>query len=116
MIKSDKPELPTNDRPPLPEGIISCRGYLDRQSQIVGPEIIVALGGVAAKSLTQQSSATITSLRGRWLEMPADLFAGSGSSKIKLLATYHPSALLYNPSWKRETWKDMQLVMKELGI
>ena len=34
----------------------------------------------------------------------------------KLAVTYHPAFLLRDPRQKKETWKDLQMVMKELGL
>ena len=31
---------------------------------------------------------------------------------IPLIVTYHPAALLRNPSWKRPTWEDVQLARR----
>jgi DNA polymerase len=48
----------------------------------------------------------MSALRGRWHD-----FRGT-----KLIATYHPAYLLRDPRQKKETWKDLQLAMKELGL
>jgi uracil-DNA glycosylase len=34
----------------------------------------------------------------------------------RLAVTYHPAFLLRDPRQKGETWKDLQMVMKYLGI
>ena len=47
----------------------------------------------------------MSELRGRWYD-----FRGT-----KLAVTYHPAFLLRDPRQKKETWKDLQMVMKELG-
>ena len=44
--------------------------------------------------------------RGRWYD-----FRGT-----RLAVTYHPAFLLRDPRQKKEAWKDLQLVMKELGL
>ena len=66
---------------------------------------IVALGAVAAKTLLA-INAPMSELRGRWYD-----FRGT-----KLAVTYHPAFLLRYPRQKKETWKDLQMVMKELGL
>jgi DNA polymerase len=48
----------------------------------------------------------MSELRGRWYD-----FRGT-----KLAVTYHPAFLLRDPRQKKETWKDLQMVMKELGL
>ena len=34
---------------------------------------------------------------------------------VPLIVTYHPAALLRNPSWKRPTWEDVQLAHRILA-
>ncbi|MDE2291012.1 MAG: uracil-DNA glycosylase, partial [Elusimicrobia bacterium] len=86
-----------NDRPPTPEETAACRSYLEAQIALIKPRALVALGGVAAKTLlaTEQG---VGRLRGRWHE-----FQG-----VPLLATYHPAALLRDPSRKRDVWEDVK--------
>jgi DNA polymerase len=48
----------------------------------------------------------MSELRGRWYD-----FRGT-----KLAVTYHPAFLLRDPRQKKETWKDLQMVMKEMGL
>ena len=35
---------------------------------------------------------------------------------MRLAVTYHPAFLLRDPRQKKEAWKDLQMVMKELGL
>ncbi len=79
--------------------IIKCRPPGNRT------KVIVALGAVAAKTLLA-INAPMSELRGRWFD-----FRGT-----KLAVTYHPAFLLRDPRQKKETWKDLQMVMKELGL
>jgi uracil-DNA glycosylase family 4 len=65
----------------------------------------VALGAVAANTLLA-INAPMAELRGHWYD-----FRGT-----KLAATYHPAFLLRDPRQKKETWKDLQMVMKDLGL
>jgi DNA polymerase len=76
-----------------------------RQIEAIKPKAIVALGAVAAKTLLA-ISAPMTELRGRWFD-----FRGT-----KLAVTYHPAFLLRDPRQKKEAWKDLQMVMKEMGL
>ncbi|HEY7353810.1 MAG TPA: uracil-DNA glycosylase family protein, partial [Terriglobales bacterium] len=71
----------------------------------IGPKVLVALGAVAAKTLLALN-APMSEFRGRWFD-----FRGR-----KLAVTYHPAFLLRDPRQKKETWKDLQMVMKELGL
>jgi DNA polymerase len=76
-----------------------------RQIEAIRPKALVALGAVAAKSLLA-INAPMSELRGRWYD-----FRGT-----KLAVTYHPAFLLRDPRQKKETWKDLQMVMKEMGL
>ena len=73
--------------------------------ELIQPEFICCLGACAATNLLGTTS-SIGKLRGRVLE-----YHGA-----KVVCTYHPAYLLRNPSAKRETWEDMQLLMRLMGI
>jgi uracil-DNA glycosylase family 4 len=96
---------PPDNRTPLPDEISNCRGYLNRQLEILTPEFICCLGSTAARALlnTEQS---IGKLRGRFHD-----YQGT-----TVLCTYHPSYLLRNPNAKRDVWEDMKLLMGKMGI
>jgi uracil-DNA glycosylase family 4 len=96
---------PPGNRTPERDECETCSPYLLRQIEAIRPRVIVALGAVAAKTLLAIPAA-MSELRGRWYE-----FRG-----IKLAVTYHPAFLLRDPRQKREAWKDLQMVMKALGL
>jgi DNA polymerase len=96
---------PPNNRTPERDECDTCSPFLMRQVQVIGPKAIVALGAVAAKTLLAVN-ASMTELRGRWYD-----FRGT-----KLAVTYHPAFLLRDPRQKKEAWKDLQMVMRELGL
>ncbi len=94
---------PPNNRDPLPEEIATCRPYLEEQIRFISPRVLCALGRFAAHLLTGEE-APMSRLRG-------NTYAFGGAVVIP---TYHPSALLRNPSLKRPTWEDMKRVRAEL--
>jgi len=96
---------PPGNRTPEREECETCSPFLFRQIEVVKPKAIVALGAVAAKTLLA-INAPMTELRGHWYD-----FRGT-----RLAVTYHPAFLLRDPRQKKETWKDLQMVMKELGL
>jgi uracil-DNA glycosylase len=96
---------PPGNRTPEREECETCSPFLMRQIEVVKPKAIVALGAVAAKTLLAINS-SMTDLRGRWYD-----FRGT-----KLAVTYHPAFLLRDPRQKKETWKDLQMVMKYLEL
>jgi uracil-DNA glycosylase family 4 len=104
---------PPENRDPRAEEIISCLPYLQRQIEIINPEIIVALGAHAARTLLNTTK-SIGQLRGQFHEY----YAGIGRPPIKLMATYHTAYLLrnYSPENRRRVWEDMKKVLAELGL
>ena len=96
---------PPGNRTPERDECETCSPFLMRQIEVIGPKAIVALGAVAAKTLLA-INAPMSELRGQWYD-----FRGT-----KLAVTYHPAYLLRDPRQKKEAWKDLQMVMKELGL
>jgi len=96
---------PPSNRTPERDECDTCSPFLMRQIAVVKPKVIVALGAIASKNLLAVES-SLASLRGRWHE-----YRG-----CKLAVTYHPAYLLRDPRQKAEAWKDLQMVMKELGL
>ncbi|MBV8437166.1 MAG: uracil-DNA glycosylase [Silvibacterium sp.] len=96
---------PPQNRVPEPEEANTCAPFLFRQIDVIRPEVIVALGSTAATYLLGGKS-PLARLRGRIHE----------TRGAKLIVTYHPAYLLRDPSQKKETWKDLQLAMAELGL
>lgn len=98
---------PPGNRTPTPQEIESCLPFLRRQIQLLKPDIIVLLGGAAAKSILNTSEG-IMRLRGKWLTYHSD------GRDIPTLATLHPAYLLRNPEAKRLAWRDMLMVKQAL--
>lgn len=110
MIDPSDPEKRGNDRPPEPEEVAECIPYLRKQIEIISPKVICTLGSPSSKTLSGLET-PISKLRGKWLEYP---LASGGS--IPMMPTYHPAALLRNPSLKKDVWEDMKLIMKKIGL
>jgi len=108
---------PPGNRTPEREECETCSPFLMRQIAVIKPKVVVALGAVAAKNLLAMN-APMSEFRGRFYDfMPA----GARSSEpnwpgAKLAVTYHPAFLLRDPRQKGEAWKDLQMVMKYLGL
>jgi DNA polymerase len=81
----------------------ACAPYLRGQLEAIAPQVIVALGRPAAQALLAVNS-SLGELRGRFHRHRG----------IPVMVTYHPAYLLRNPSAKKSTWEDVQLVMKFL--
>ncbi len=108
---------PPGNRTPEREECETCSPFLMRQIAVVKPKVIVALGAVAAKTLLAMS-ASMMQLRGRFYDFkPAGVRSNDPNwDGCKLAVTYHPAFLLRDPRQKGEAWKDLQMVMKELGM
>jgi DNA polymerase len=94
---------PPGNRNPLPDEVTACTPFLVRQIELIRPQVIVALGTFAAQTLLS-TKLSISKLRGQ-----VHRYFG-----VPLVVTYHPAALLRNPSWKRPTWEDVQLARRIL--
>jgi len=105
---------PPGNRTPERDECETCSPFLMRQIGVIKPKAVVALGAVAAKNLLA-INAPMSELRGRWYD-----FKPAGSDPAwqgaRLAVTYHPAFLLRDPRQKGEAWKDLQMVMKFLGI
>ena len=104
---------PPGNRDPKPDEIINCLPYLQRQIELINPEIIVALGAHAARTLLNTNK-PIGQLRGQFQEY----YAGLGRAPIKLMPTYHTAYLLrnYSKDNRKRVWEDMKKVLNELGL
>lgn len=92
---------PPLNRDPLPYEVEQCEPYLLRQIEIIRPKLILALGRIAAQTLLKTTQ-SLGALRGKVHDYHG----------VKLIATYHPAALLRYPQYKADTWEDVQLLRK----
>lgn len=99
---------PPENRTPETSEIMSCLPILQKQIEIIKPEVLLLLGKIAAHSLLNIKE-SISELRQKKFEYKG----------IPLYITYHPAALLYNPQYKRPAWEDLKLfrnLLSEKGI
>jgi len=123
---------PPGNRTPERDECETCSPFLMRQIRVIRPKIIVALGATAAKNLLAVND-SMAALRGRFYDFSpkrstptlssaaADDKGGAPEDSgepfdCKLAVTYHPAFLLRDPRQKGEAWKDLQMVMKFLGL
>jgi len=98
------------DRAPTLEEVAACAPYLQRQVEIIRPQVIVTLG-LPASQFVLQTKLSMSKMRGTW----------SAWRGIKVMPTWHPSYLLRREKEgdvepKRQAWGDLQQVMAELGL
>jgi uracil-DNA glycosylase len=95
------PWRPPGNRNPTPQEVAVCRPFVERQIELVDPDIIVCLGAPATQTLTGTKDGI---LRTRGRLFPYKL----PSREVKLLATLHPAFLLRQPVQKRLAWRDFR--------
>jgi uracil-DNA glycosylase len=98
---------PPGNRTPTQEEVQACAPFLARQIELKSPQVLVLLGGAAAKNILGVAEG-IMRLRGKWLN-----HACAGRD-IATLATLHPAFLLRNPEHKRLAWRDLLAVKERL--
>ncbi len=89
---------PPGNRDPKPEEALQCRGYLERQIELVSPALVVAVGRIAAQNLLATDTA-LARLRGKVHAL--------GARRWPLVVMYHPAYLLRSPGEKRKAWQDL---------
>ena len=93
---------PPHNRDPQVSEMAACRTWLDRQISLVDPKLIVCLGRISAMALIREDF-RITREHGQWFDV----------SGRRILATFHPSALLRDPSRRPEAFMDLREIRKE---
>ncbi len=94
---------PPGNRNPRSDEVDCCAGYLQRQIEWIRPQLILAVGGIAAHNLLK-TEAPVGTLRGRMHRY--------GDTEIPLVVTYHPAYLLRSPLEKRKAWQDLRFALK----
>ena len=94
---------PPRNRDPLETEQDACINYLRNQVSLIQPKIIVCLGRIAAKRLIDPEY-RITRQHGQWFDR-----AG-----VQMMALYHPSALLRDPSKRPETFVDLKSLQAKI--
>ena len=95
---------PPMNRDPERDEIEICRGYIEKQIEIINPQVIISLGRISFQTLIGNPALKMTSTRGRFFDYKG----------IPLMPTFHPAYLLRNPKDKWLTWSDAQKVLEKL--
>ena len=100
---------PPGNRTPLTHEVDRCSPFLREQIRIIRPEILVPLGGAAAKWLLDTKTG-VTRLRGVWATYE------DGDVATAVLPTFHPAYLLrnYTVETRQQVWNDLQAVVQRL--
>jgi len=106
------PWRPPGNRTPTPQETAACLPFIRRQIALVGPRLLVSLGGSATQTLLGAKEG-ITRTRGAWRDYVAD-----DGATIRTLPMFHPAYLLRQPGAKRQAWADLRklaLAIEEMG-
>ncbi|MEZ5851287.1 MAG: uracil-DNA glycosylase [Hyphomicrobiaceae bacterium] len=99
---------PPGNRTPTPLETLVCKPFLERQIALVAPDIIVTLGGPAAKAVLGTEEG-ILKIRGKWRETDIE------GRRIRIMPTLHPAYLLRTPIAKRQAWRDLLAIKAALA-
>jgi DNA polymerase len=102
------PWRPPGNRDPSTHETQICLPFIQRQIELVDPDVMVCLGKPSSMTLLGISDG-IRKARGRW--MPYN----TGTREIRAMPMYHPAYLLRSPLEKRAAWRDMLAVKKALA-
>jgi DNA polymerase len=101
------PWRPPGNRTPTPQETQICLPFIQRQIELVNPDVLVTLGNPSTQALLQTREG-IMRARGKWLDYD------TGTRSIRAIATFHPAYLLRSPSYKRMSWLDLRAIAKAL--
>ena len=102
------PWRPPGNRTPTPQETLICLPFIQRQIELVDPDILICLGGPSAQTLLGIREG-ITKSRGRWYSYD------TGKREIRAMPTFHPAFLLRSPLQKRLAWRDFLAIRKALA-
>jgi uracil-DNA glycosylase family 4 len=102
------PWRPPGNRTPTPQETQICLPFIQRQIELVNPDVLVTLGNPSTQALLQTREG-IMRTRGKWLDYD------TGTRTIRAIATFHPAYLLRSPSYKRMSWQDLRAIAKALA-
>ncbi len=91
------------NRDPSPEECAACSAFLQAQIHVLKPKMILAVGRIALQKMLD-TSIGITKMHGKILDYKG----------IPFMATFHPSALLRDESYKRPAWEDLKIFRAKL--
>jgi uracil-DNA glycosylase len=101
------PWRPPGNRTPTPQETQICLPFIQRQIELVNPDVLVTLGNPSTQTLLSTREG-IMKTRGRWFKYD------TGTRAIPAMATFHPAYLLRSPSYKRLSWQDLRAIAKAL--
>jgi uracil-DNA glycosylase family 4 len=99
---------PPGNRSPTQAEIAACQPFLERQIALLEPDLIVFVGGIAARALLGVNEG-VTKLRGRRFA-----YVAQDGRSIPAMVMFHPAYLLRTPAQKRLAWRDLLAIRSQL--
>ncbi len=103
------PWRPPGNRTPTPQETQICLPFIQRQIELVNPDVLVTLGNPSTQTLLPTREG-IMKTRGKWFDYD------TGTRTIRAMATFHPAYLLRSPSYKRMAWLDLRAIARTLEV
>ena len=100
---------PPGNRNPEADELAVCRPFVDRMIELNKPKLIIAAGGVSAKSLLR-TKIGIMKLRGAWVD-----YTTPGGYSCPIMPTFHPAYLLRRSQDKSRAWRDLLEIQARLA-
>ena len=94
---------PPQNRDPLPEEIEACKPFLDRQIEIISPQMVVTLGRFSMERYFP--GAKISQAHGQPRKIGGIIY----------YPMYHPAAALHQPKWRQVVQDDMSKIPQILS-
>ncbi|MBI2577963.1 MAG: uracil-DNA glycosylase [Candidatus Wildermuthbacteria bacterium] len=110
-IVKDRPPM---NRDPFPEEIAAYAPFLDRQINIIQPQVIATLGRFSMKYIMEkfgleESLDSISNIHGKAFSAKAEY------GPVKIIPFFHPATALYKGEIKEVLKKDFE-ILKEFGV
>jgi DNA polymerase len=102
------PWRPPGNRTPTPQETQICLPFIQRQIELVNPDIVVTMGNPSTQTLLKTRDG-IMKTRGKWINYD------TGTRTVRAMPTFHPAYLLRSPSYKRLAWQDFRAIKKALA-
>jgi DNA polymerase len=99
---------PPGNRHPTPQELDVCQPFLERQVELVAPELMLLLGAAAARQVMDISDG-IMRVRGKWRDVQM------GKHSLRAIASLSPSYLIKSPLAKQNAWRDLLAIKSALG-
>ena len=102
---------PPENREPKPDEIEACTPYLDRQIQIIKPKIIATLGKHSTRYILSKVNIKVDSMAQVRGQVYRESLPGV---QVRIIPTFHPAAVLYNPGYRSSLEEDFRKIKREL--